>query len=47
VLLGKDFGRRHERSLQVVFHRRDHRDHGDDRLAATDVALQQSIHRRS
>ena len=45
VLLGQDFGRRHERHLQAVFHRDQRRQQRDDRLAAADVPLQQPVHR--
>ncbi len=47
VLFRENLGGRHERRLKIVFHRGDHRDDGDDRFAAADVALQQTIHRRS
>ena len=45
MLLGENFGGRHERRLVAVFdrlQRRQRRDHG---LAAADVALQQALHR--
>ncbi len=45
VLLGEDFGGRHERDLLPVLHREHRREHGNDRLAGTDVALQQAVHR--
>ena len=45
VLLGEDLGRRHEGALVPALHRGEQRPHGDDRLAAADVALQQPVHR--
>ena len=45
VLLGEDFGRRHERDLQAVLHRDQGGHERDDRLARADVALQQPVHR--
>ena len=45
VLLGQDFGRRHEGDLQAVLHRDERRHQRDDRLARSDVALQQPVHR--
>ncbi len=46
VLLGEDFGRRHERDLLARFDRLQRGQRGDDRLAGADVALQQPLHRR-
>jgi len=40
VLLGKHFGRGHQRTLVTTLHRHQHRRHRHHRLAATDVALQ-------
>ena len=45
VLLGEDFGRRHDRDLIAVFHRLQRSQRRDDRLAAADIALQQALHR--
>ena len=45
VLLRQDLGRRHERDLEAVLHRDERRQQRDDRLARTDVALQQPVHR--
>ena len=45
VLLGQHLGRRHERSLMTALHRGEQHAHRHDRLAATDVALQQAVHR--
>ena len=45
VLVGEDFGRRHERHLQPVLHRHQCRDERHHRLARSDVALEQAIHR--
>ena len=45
VLLGQNLGRRHERDLQIVFHRDERGEQRDDRLAGADVALQQPVHR--
>ena len=45
VLLGQDFGRRHERDLEAVLHRDQRREQRDDRLPRPDVALQQPVHR--
>ena len=39
VLLGENFGRRHERHLIAVLHRDDRRQQRDDGLAGADVAL--------
>ena len=46
VLLRENFCRRHQSSLEAIFHRRHHRNHGDDGFAAADVTLQQTVHRR-
>ncbi len=45
MLLGEDFGRRHERHLIARLDRLQRGQRGDDRLAAADVALQQPLHR--
>ncbi len=45
VLLGENFGRRHERDLPAGLDRLQRGERRDDRLAAADVALQQSLHR--
>ena len=45
MLLGQNFGRCHERDLQVVLHRHDGREERHDRLPGSDVALQQPVHR--
>ena len=45
VLPGEDFGRGHQRRLLAVGDGQQHGVHGDDRLAAADVALQQAVHR--
>ncbi len=45
MLLGEDFGGRHERGLQAVLDRLQAGQRGDDGLAAADVALQQTAHR--
>ena len=44
VLLGEEFGRRHQRGLEVVLHREQHREERDDRLPRADVAHQQPVH---
>ena len=46
VLLGEDFGRRHERDLLAALDRLQRGERGDDRLAGAHVALQQALHRR-
>ncbi len=45
VLLGENLGRRHEGDLETVLHRDDRRHQRHDRLAGSDVALQQPVHR--
>src|SRR6185503_3183671 len=45
VLLGEDFGRRHQRRLPAVLDGLQRRERRDQRLAAADVALQQTAHR--
>ena len=45
VLLGEDLGRGHERRLPAALGREDGREDGDDRLAASDVALEEPPHR--
>ena len=45
MLFGENLRRRHERDLKSVLHRDNRREQGDDRLAGTDVALQQPLHR--
>ena len=45
VLFRKDFGGRHQCTLVATLHRAEHRAHGDERLARSDVALQQAVHR--
>ena len=45
MLFGKNLRRRHQRGLVAILHRGKHRNQGDNGLAATDVALQQTIHR--
>ncbi len=44
MLAGQDFGRRHQHRLAAAFDRRQHGDERHDRLAGTDVALQQPQH---
>ena len=46
MLAGENFGRHHQRGLLFILHRGQHRNHRHDRLAAADVALQQTIHGR-
>ena len=46
VLLGEDFGRRHQRDLPSGFDRGERGERGDDGLARADVALHQPQHRR-
>ena len=46
MLLGQDFGGRHKGDLQAVLHRNKGGQQRDDRLAGTDVTLQQPVHRR-
>jgi hypothetical protein len=45
VLLGKNFGRRHEGRLPAGRNRLAGSERGDDGLAGTDIALQQALHR--
>ena len=45
VLLRQNFGRRHERHLLAILHRHQRGEQGDDRLARSDVALQEPVHR--
>jgi len=45
MLLGEDFGWRHDRHLQAVLHRHQRRQQRDNRLAGADVPLQQPVHR--
>ena len=45
VLRGENLGRRHQRRLHAVARRQHDRRGGDERLAAADVALQQTVHR--
>jgi hypothetical protein len=45
VLLGEDLGWRHEGDLQAVLHREHRRQQRHDRLARSDVALQEPVHR--
>jgi hypothetical protein len=45
MLLGEDFGRRHQRRLVAGLDRVQHGQRGDHGLAAADVALQQALHR--
>jgi hypothetical protein len=44
VLLGEDFGGRHERALVPALHRDEECREGDDGLAGADIALQQPVH---
>ena len=44
MLLGQDFGGRHERDLVSIFHRDDGRLEGHDGLARSHIALQQTPH---
>ena len=44
VLLGEQFGRYHDRGLIAVLDREQRGEQRDDRLAAADVALQQTMH---
>ncbi len=46
VLLGEHLGRRHQRSLSPAVDRRQQRGQRDDRLAGSDVALEESVHRQ-
>ena len=46
MLARQDLGRRHDRSLAAGLDRGEHREHGDERLAAADVALEQPQHAR-
>ncbi len=46
VLLGEDFGRGHEGHLEPVFHGDDGGHQRHDRLAGSDVPLQEPVHRR-
>src|SRR5713226_3825234 len=46
MLNGKNFGRGHEGSLRTIFDADDGGLQGDDGLAAADVALEKTIHRR-
>ena len=46
VLLGENFGRRHERHLQAVLHGDEGHEQRHDRFAGADIALQQPVHRR-
>jgi hypothetical protein len=45
MLLGENFGRRHEGRLITGLDGLTNGQRGDDRLAAADVALQQALHR--
>jgi hypothetical protein len=45
MLLGEDFGRRHQRRLVAGLDRVQHGQRRDDGLAAADIALQQALHR--
>ena len=45
MLLGEDFGGRHQRDLVAVFDGLQGGQRGDDGLAAADIALQQALHR--
>ena len=45
VLLGKHLGGRHQRALVATLHSGQHGADGHQRLAGTDVALQQAMHR--
>jgi hypothetical protein len=45
VLFGEDLGRRHDRHLEPVLHRHHRGDECHHRLARSDVALQQPLHR--
>ena len=47
VLLGEDFGRRHEGALAVVFVRKPDARRGDERLAGADIALYKAAHRHT
>ena len=44
MLTGEDLGRRHQRGLGAAFDGVEHGQHGDDRLAAADIALKQPQH---
>ena len=44
MLFGQDFGWRHHRRLQPVFHRAQRRQRRHHGLAAADIALQQAVH---
>ena len=46
VLLGEDFGRRHERALVAALHGGEQRGERDDGLPRTDLPLQEAVHRR-
>ena len=45
VLLGEDLGRRHHRRLPAALDGAHRRGRGNDRLAAADVALKETVHR--
>ena len=45
MLLGEDLGRRHERDLIAALDRVERGEDRDDRLAATDIALHEAVHR--
>ena len=45
MLFGKDLGRCHQGGLIAIFHRGKHRQKSDDRLAAADIALNETVHR--
>ena len=45
VLIGQHLGRRHERHLEVVLHRHERGQQRHDRLARSDVALEEAVHR--
>ena len=44
VLLGQDFGRRHEGGLEAVVEGDEHRQEGDHRFSAAYIALEQAVH---
>ena len=46
VLLGQDLRRRHHRGLVARLDRGEHGERGHDRLAGTDVTLEQPVHRK-
>ena len=46
MLFSKDFRRNHQRRLVSILHRSQHCLNGYDSFAASDIALEQTVHRR-